>query len=184
MRCSAWSSLAISVCSALLVVPTASGHVTVAPSFVRAGETATLTLTVPNERGQPMTGLAVRLTDGLRMVQGVPLLAWSSTLDYAHAVWYDGRLAPGDEATFTVRIEAWAPPGPANVLVTQRYPDGKTVEWPITLTVIPGGSVSERGWVDDTLTPPLLLFALLGTAALGLVLFLVRRKRRRSLQEK
>lgn len=177
MRCSAWSSLAISACSALFLVPAAQGHVTVAPAFVPAGETATLTLTAPNEREQPMTGFAVSASDGLQIIQAVPDIAWPSTLRNGAAVWY-GRLAPGDEATFTVRVEAWATPGPAKVLVTQRYPGGKTVEWPIALTVTPAPDEPTQQ-IDRALVA-----ALVGLLVTVGVVGLAWRRRTRSLQEK
>jgi len=183
MRCSAWSSLAISVCSALLFVAPASAHGTATPSFITADATTSLRLSGPNERGEPMTGFAVTVPGGLRIVEAEPMGAWSSEVDGRTATWSGGGLAPEAEATFTLQLEASVEPGTLKLEAEQLYPGRAVVRWPITLTVIPGGSVSERGWVDDTLTPPLLLLALLGTAALGLILFLVR-KRRRSLQEK
>ncbi len=168
---------------ALVLAAPAAAHVTPTSSFITADATTSLRLSGPNERGEPMTGFAVTVPAGLRIVQARPLGAWSSEVDGRTATWSGGSLAPEAEATFTLQLEASVEPGTLELEAEQLYPGRAVVRWPITLTVIPGGSVSERGWVDDTLTPPLLLLALLGTAALGLILFLVR-KRRRSLQEK
>jgi len=78
MRCSAWSSLAISVCSALVLAVPAAGHITVVPPFVSSAGTATLTLTAPNERDEPMTGLVVTVPDGFRISRAEQGEGWVS----------------------------------------------------------------------------------------------------------
>ena len=60
MRCSGWSSLAISVCSglaiALSLAAPASAHVVAVQPYIATGSTRVLILTSPNERSEPMTG--------------------------------------------------------------------------------------------------------------------------------
>jgi len=183
MRCSAWSSLAISVCSALVLAASAAAHVTLTPSFLAADSTTSLRLSGPNERGEPMTGFAVTVPTGLRIVEAHPMGAWRSEVDGRTATWSGGSLTPEAEATFTLQLEASVEPGTLKLEAEQLYPGGAVVRWPIALTVVPGSGVHEF-WTDDTLISPFPFYALLAVVALGLVLFLVRRKRRRSLQEK
>jgi len=49
MRFSAWSLRVISVCSALVFVPSAWAHLSVSPTRVSVGETVDLTFSAPNE---------------------------------------------------------------------------------------------------------------------------------------
>ncbi len=182
MRCSAWSSLAISVCSALLLAVPAAAHVTTMPSFITADGTTSLSLTGPNERGEPMTGFAVTVPAELRIVEAQPMGAWRGDVDGRTATWTGGSLAPEAEATFTLQLEASVEPGTLKLEAEQLYSGGAVVRWPIALTVVPGSGVHEF-WTDDTLISPFPFYLLVAVVALGLILFLVR-KRRRSLQEK
>ena len=78
MRCSAWSSLVISVCSALVLAVPAAAHVTPTPSFITADGTTSLSLTGPNERDEPMTGLVVTVPDGFRISRAEQGEGWVS----------------------------------------------------------------------------------------------------------
>src|SRR5206468_156118 len=49
MKCSAWSSLGISVCSALLFAGAASAHLSIDPQRVAPGAEVDLVFSVPNE---------------------------------------------------------------------------------------------------------------------------------------
>jgi len=173
--------LAAILVALVLAAPTAA-HVTPTPSFITAEGTTSLSLTGPNERDEPMTAFAVTLPDGLRIVEAQPTGAWRSEVDGRMATWSGGSLAPEAEAAFTLQLEASVEPGTLNLEAVQLYAGGAVVRWPITLTVVPGNGVHEF-WTEDTLISfPIL--ALLGLVVLGLILFLVRHKRRRSLQER
>ena len=130
-----------------------------------------------------MTAFAMTVPGGFRIVEAKPVEGWHATVEGTKATWSGGSLAPGAELTFTLGIESPPDPGPVTIEAEQLYAGGAVARWPIALTVVPGG-VYERAWIDDTLISPLLFFALVGLVILGLILFLVRRKRRRSLQEK
>ena len=182
MRCSAWSSLAISVCSALLLAPSAAGHVTPTPSFITADATTSLRLSGPNERGEPMTAFVVTVPDGFRISQAGSDESWQVKVEGTIATWSGGSLASASEATFTLAIVSPPDPGAVTLEAEQLYAGGAAVRWPIALTVVPGNGRHEF-WIYDPLGPPLFpFFALLGLIVLGFIL--VRRKRRRSLQEK
>ena len=145
MRSSGWSSLAISACSALLlaVAEPAGAHIGADPAFLREGETEAVSLVPHNDRALPMTGFAVTLPDGLRVVTVDTPPGWNPpnpadvTADSTVA-WTGGTL-PADEATnFILRLEASAEPGTVSLRAEQRYPDGRVVRSPVALTVVPG----------------------------------------------
>lgn len=173
MRCSGWSSLAISACSALaalaLATP-AAAHVTVTPPFLRAGAETTLALGVPNERGEPMSGLAVTAPAGLRIVGARSAEGWSALVEGATASWSGGSLAPGASAAFALTLAAATQPGPAMLVAEQRYPGGETVRWEVALTIVPASEPSEHVWRG-------VLVALLGLAVTGGVVALAWRRR-------
>ncbi|MGH3137167.1 MAG: hypothetical protein ACRDPV_11815 [Gaiellaceae bacterium] len=179
MRCSGWSSLAISVCSALALTLAgpAGAHVTVVPPFVSAGDSATLSLTVPNERETDMTGFAITFPGDFRIVEARSDGSWRSSVQGTTATWDGGRLAPKAAATFTFEIEGPAEPGPAVLEAAQRYPGGAIVRWPVALLVTPAaeGSSQNLGWA--------LVIVLVGLVALTAIGVVVVR-RARSLQEK
>ncbi len=138
MRCSGWSSLAISVCSALALglAPPASAHVVAMPPFVAAGGDATISLSAPNERSEPMTGFTVTVPSGFAIFDAhAP--GWTATVEGSTATWTGSTLSAGAEAEFVVQIEGPPEPGPAELEAEQLYPGGEIVRWPVALTVVP-----------------------------------------------
>ncbi len=178
MKCSAWSSLAISACSALVLVAPAVAHVTVFPHFIAAGETASLSFTLPNERAEPMTGFSLVVPSELRIVSARSDEGWHVDVQGSRATWRDHSLAPEDEATFILELEAPAEPGPATVQAEQLYPRGATVRWPVYLTVTPA---TESPSQNIGLGVIVALFGLLVLTSVGVFLW---RRLAKSLQEK
>ena len=180
MRCSGWSSLAISVCSALALTlaDPAGAHVTVVPPFVSAGDTTALSITVPNEREAEMTGFAVTVPDEFRIVGVRSNDSWRGTAQGTTATWRGGSLASGAEATFALEVEGPAEPGPAALEAAQLYPGGEIVRWPVSLTVTPATETPKQhlGWAVVTALVGLIVITGIGVAILRL--------RTRSLQEK
>jgi uncharacterized protein YcnI len=179
MRCSGWSSLAISVCSALALTFAASAraHVVATPGFLPAGDSGTLNLMAPNERDEPMTGFAVMVPSEFLIVHAHPASGWEATVEGATASWTGGSLASRSEATFALELEAPTEPGPAVLEASQLYSGGDVVRWPVALTVVPAAETPSQnlGWM--VVTGLLVLVALTGIGAA-----IVRRAR--SLQEK
>jgi len=177
MRCSAWSSLAISVCSALVLARPAVAHVTSVPTFLAAASTETVSLTGPNERDEPMTGFSVTVPHDFRIVAARSAAGWRGEVHGASAIWRGGSLAPEAEATFTLEVEAPSEPGPAQLEAVQRYPGGDVVTWDVGLTVTPESEASSQNLGLAVLTAVVGLGVL---AAIGVAVV----RRTRSLQEK
>jgi uncharacterized protein YcnI len=139
MRCSGWSSLAISVCSValLLAAPPAYAHVIAQPAFVPSGSSASISLAAPNERDAPMTGFAITAPDGIALEHAHEVDGWSESLEGSTATWMGGSLAPDAEATFGATVEAETEPGVVRLTAEQRYDDGSVVTWPVDLTITP-----------------------------------------------
>ena len=96
MRCSGWSSLAISVCSALVLTGTAPAHVIATPTFVPSGSSESITLAAPNERDTSMTRFSITAPAGLEIAHADALDGWTDELDGATATWlrsYSSRIA-------------------------------------------------------------------------------------------
>ena len=168
MRCSGWSSLVISACSALALAAPAAAHVTVVPPFVAAGDTATLRFTVPNERGADMTGFALTVPSEFRIVEAVSSDAWRSSVWDHTATWVGGRLGSGSEATFKLEVEGPTEPGPASFEAMQHYPGGAIVRWAVALTVTPATETPSQnlGWALVTAVVGLGVLVAMGVALL------------------
>jgi hypothetical protein len=139
MRCSGWSSLAISACSAvsLLLAAPAAAHVVAAPSFVASGSSESVTFSGPNERDAPMTAFLLTAPAGVEIAHAHELEGWDESIDGPTATWLGGPLAPDEEIAFGVTLEADVEPGVVELRALQRYPDGSEVAWPVALTITP-----------------------------------------------
>jgi hypothetical protein len=150
MRCSVWSSLAISVCSVALVLAAAGparAHIDATPAFLLADGTETISLTAHNDRSIAMDALSVTASAGLRIEDVGELEGWSGSTDGKTARWRGGRLAAEDAETFTVVLEALTAPGPVSLQVEQQYPDDRAVTWSVPLTVVPADESSSDTYV-------------------------------------
>jgi uncharacterized protein YcnI len=137
MRCSGWSSLAISVCSALLFVGAAAAHVVATPAYLPSGSSGSIALAAPTERDDPMTGFSVTAPPGLAIEHAHPSDGWAEELDGATATWSGGSLASNGEASFGMTLKADAAPGVVELQAKQLYEDGGVVSWPVAITVTP-----------------------------------------------
>ena len=142
--------LAATLLAALALAAPAGAHVIASPSFLAAGEETTIELSVPNERGAPMTGFAVKAPAGLRIVGTEETEGWVATVDGQTVKWSGESVPAKLSETFGIRLEAVGEPGAVDLDVEQLYADG-SVRWPVTLTVVPAasGSNSDGGgsWV-------------------------------------
>jgi uncharacterized protein YcnI len=163
--------------AALAFAAPASAHVIVAPPFLPAASKTTLSLTGPNERDEPMTGFAVSVPNGFRILAAHSPQGWRAAVEEKRAIWKGGSLAAGAEATFHVELEVPTSPGPVELETEQLYPGGEVVRWPIAMVVTPAGEASQHLGLA-------LVVALVGLlVTVGLVV-LAWWRRDRSLQEK
>jgi uncharacterized protein YcnI len=139
MKCSAWSSLAISACSglALLFAGTASAHVIAMPTYVASGSSQAIIFSGPNERKRPMTMFTITVPAGLEIEHAHPVEGWTEQSTASKASWSGGSLAPGADIPFRVTLKATADPGVVQVQAQQHYRDGGIVSWPVPITILP-----------------------------------------------
>ena len=116
----------------------ASGHVVPVPQFLATGAVTTVSFAVPNERPEAMSGVTVSVPAGVRIVRAHPSPGWAETLDGSTATWRGGPLAHLTVETFRLDVDVSARPGPITLNTRELYPSGATVDWPATLTVVPG----------------------------------------------
>ena len=176
MRCSGWSSLAISVFSALLFAGPAAAHVIASPAYLSSQSSESISFEAPNERVDPMIEFAVTAPPGLAIEHAHPVEGWTGTVEGATATWSGGSLASGAIATFGVTLKADVEPGVVTLQATQGYDSGAIVEWPVSLTVTP----PEQSPSENLALAGVVGF--IGVLVVGAVVLLAFR--RRTLQEK
>lgn len=177
-QCTAAVSVAL---AALWLAAAARAHATVTPAFAPSGGTVTVTVAVPNERaGQSMTRLTVLLPPGLRVEPGdqPETPGWTLRAQDRAATWVSGSLAPDATARFALRLEAEGPPGAVTIRAEQLYPDGGSVAWTPSFTVLPAADQAPSQHLGRALVA-----AIVGLAVIALSLVALRRLRRSSLQE-
>ena len=168
MRCSGWSSLAISVCSAVaLALPgSAAAHIVATPPFLASGSSESVSFTGPNERDDPMTSFAMTVPTGIEIAHAHEVEGWDESIEGSTAVWSGGPLAPDGEIAFGLTLEADTEPGVVELQAEQRYPDGEVVSWPVALTITPADDSASQ---NLALAGVVALIGLLAVAAIGLL---------------
>jgi uncharacterized protein YcnI len=181
MKCSGWSSRAISACiglvSGLVLAAPAAAHVIASPTYVPGGDTSTIMLSVPNERGEPMTGVIITVPQGFRIVSADPVGEWNPTVQGMTATWAGGGLPGNATANVTLALQAPKEPGAVTLLAEETYGDGGIVRRPVALTVVPGAKPSQN-------LGTALVVGILGLLVVTTLVVLRRQRRARSLQEK
>ena len=158
---------------ALLVPASADGHLSVTPTFLTAGEAQDLSLTVHNDRQETMTGFELTVPTGFSIASISTTPGWSGGVDGRTAAWTGGALPADSPVTFELAIEAPADTGPARLEGSQLYRDGEDIDWPVTMTVVPGSS-DDGSFLGE---PSAVALGLVGLLALGTAGFVVLRRR-------
>ena len=168
MRCSGWSSLAISACSAatLMLPGPAAAHVVATPPFVASGSSESVTFSGPNERDDPMTAFALTVPAGLEIAHAHVVEGWDESIEGSTATWLGGPLEPQAEIDFGMTLEADVEPGVVQLEAEQRYPDGEVVAWPVSLTITPAGESPSQ---NLALVGVVALVGLLSLAAIAML---------------
>jgi hypothetical protein len=164
----------------LLAAGAARAHVTVSPSFLEVGVPATVTFEAPNERdGHPMTALEISLPQGIEADPSQPEApGWTLRAGGRTATWSGGSLPPREIGTFTLRLRATGEPRAVSLTASQRYPDGRSVTWSPSLTIVPAAADDPKQYPGRGLVA-----AVVGLVVIGASLVVARRLRQRALQE-
>ena len=175
-----WLTLVTAVAVMLVAAASAAAHVTVRPAFAVVGETITLSFEAPNERGDhPMTEIEIAAPRGIRLLAAERAAGWQASVDGDVARWRAGSLKPGSTVVFALRAEVTRSPGTVGFRATQRFDDGALARWDAPLSVLPPSSPAPRQHLDRALVA-----GAIGLAVLVGSLLLLRRLRRRALQER
>jgi uncharacterized protein YcnI len=136
MRFSAWSSLSISVCSALVLAAPAAAHLSIDPATVVKGQLVDLVFSVPNEAdavGVDHVTLGIPQAFQLDDAEAKP--GWTQSRTGQAITWSGGLIPKGTFARFAIRGTAPATVETVlfNVLVGDRT--GKSITYRIGLDV-------------------------------------------------
>jgi uncharacterized protein YcnI len=137
MRFSAWSLRAISACSALVFVGSASAHLSVSPTRVGSGEAVDLTFAAPNEDDAlGVDHVTVRVPAAFDLDDAEAKPGWTQSRSGDAVTWTGGNIPKGEFATFTIRGDAPRKTGTVtfNVLVGDRT--GKSITYRVGLDVV------------------------------------------------
>jgi uncharacterized protein YcnI len=137
MRFSAWSLRVISVCSALVFVPSAWAHLSVSPTRVSVGEAVDLTFGAPNEDDAlGVDHVTLTVPGGFDLDDAEAKPGWTQSRAGDSITWSGGRIPKGEYATFGIRGTAPSTPGTVtfNVLVGDRT--GKSITYRVGLDVV------------------------------------------------
>ena len=179
MRCSGWSSLAISACSALVLAGSASAHIVPTPGFLPSESSRSIELAGPNERDEPMTGFRITAPAGLVVEHAHDAEGWTASSDGSAAEWTGGSLDANVEQVFGITLRADAEPGVLELTAEQLYADGSVASWPVGITVTPAEESPSQNLVIAGVV------ALIGVLAVVAIALLAWRLRSRdTLQEK
>lgn len=172
------STATVAAALAAVLAPLARAHGTVTPAFAETGARQLVTLDTPNERErQPMTALVAVLPTGLApAAEGQPgTPGWRLEVEGRRATWSGGSVPPATDARFRLLVHGEGEPRTAALTLEQRYPDGRTVSWRPSFTVLPA-SESPSQYPGRALVA-----AVVGLTVIGASLVLGRRLRRGSL---
>jgi uncharacterized protein YcnI len=174
MKFSAWSSLSISVFSALLLAAPAAAHLSIDPAKVRTGQDVELVFSVPNEDdaiGIDHVTLGIPQDFELDDLEAKP--GWTQSRTGQAVTWSGGLIPKGTFARFAIRGTAPAKVEMVlfNVLVGDRT--GKSITYRVGLDVA-AGSDQDKGArsLGKAALGVAVLAAVLGLAALFLGLYL------------
>jgi uncharacterized protein YcnI len=136
MRFSAWSSLGISVCSALVFTGAASAHLSLDPQRVAPGAEIDLVFSVPNEDDAVgVDHVTLGIPADFELDDGEAKPGWTQSRTGQAITWSGGLIPKGQFARFTIRGTAPAKSETVlfNVLVGDRT--GKSITYRVGLNV-------------------------------------------------
>jgi uncharacterized protein YcnI len=176
MRCSGWSSLAISAFSALLFAAPAAAHLSVNPAQVQAGALVDLVFSVPNaEDARGVDQVTLRVPPGFQLDDAEAKPGWTQIRTGSTIVWRGGPIPRGQFARFGIRGTA---PGRAttvyfNVLAGDRTGSSTPYRVPLAVSAHGAEDHGARSLGTAALVAALVAIVLaLGALFVGLYLWL------------
>jgi uncharacterized protein YcnI len=169
MRCSGWSSLAISVCSALVLAAPAGAHLSINPDTVRTEALVDLTFSAPNASyPSGVDHVTIGIPVGFELDDGETVAGWTQSRTSRSVTWAGGNIPLHQFARFTIRGNAPAQPGTAlfDVLVGDRA--GKSTTYRVGIAVV---AHAPRDNGARTLGKAALIVALIGAGLALAALF-------------
>jgi uncharacterized protein YcnI len=136
MRFSAWSSLSISVCSALVLAAPAGAHLSIDPPNVLKGAPVDLVFSVPNEAdGVGVNHVTLGIPQDFKLDDAEAKPGWAQSRTGQAVTWSGGLIPKGTFARFAIRGTAPAKVETVlfNVLVGDRT--GKSITYRVGLDV-------------------------------------------------
>ena len=141
MRFSGWSSLAISVCSALVFAAPAGAHLSVNPDTVHTGALVDLVFSVPNaDDPNGIDHVTIKAPPDFVLDDGEAVAGWTQSRSGQVLTWTGGQIPSREYARFGIRGTAPAQAGTVlfNVLVGDRT--GKSITYRVGLGVVAHGT--------------------------------------------
>ena len=144
MRCSGWSSRAISASSvafaALLFAAPAGAHISIDPPKVQKGQLADLVFAVPNDDdAYGIDHVTLGIPQDFQLDDAEAKPGWSQSRTGQAVTWSGGNIAKGTFARFAIR--GTAPPRAETVLFNVLVGDrtGKSTTYRVPLAVVAHG---------------------------------------------
>jgi hypothetical protein len=140
MRFSAWSSLAISVCSALVFVAPAGAHLSINPDLVRTGALVDLVFSVPNAADPAgIDQVTIKAPVDFVLDDGEAVADWTQSRAGQTLTWRGGNIPLRQYARFGIRGSAPSEPGLVlfNVLIADRT--GTSITYRIGIEAVAHG---------------------------------------------
>jgi len=136
MKFSAWSSLSISVCSALALAAPAAAHLSLNPSRIHTGQLADIIFSIPNaDDAIGVDHVTLGIPSDFQLDDAEAKPGWTQSRTGQAITWSGGRISAHQFATFSIRGTAPAKAETVlfNVLVGDRT--GKTITYRVGLDV-------------------------------------------------
>jgi uncharacterized protein YcnI len=163
----------------LAVAAPAGAHVIPQPAYLAPGPPTTITFYAPNERAPlKLVGLTVTAPAGVSFSAATPPTGWKLATAGRVARWTrDSAVPAGRDVAYRVVASTTLAPGAVSFRAVQSYEDGGVVRWNLGFTILPGAAPSPH---EHLL--PAFVTAVVGLAAIGLLLFRMRGRNPRSLR--
>jgi uncharacterized protein YcnI len=136
MRFSAWSSLSISVCSALVFAAPAAAHLSLNPSRIHTGQLADITFSIPNaDDAIGINHVTLGIPADFQLDDAEAKPGWTQSRTGQAITWSGGSIPKNQFATF--RIRGTAPLKVETVLFNVLVGDrtGKSITYRVGLDI-------------------------------------------------